>query len=75
MGKPQPRIYDPYYCAGAVVDRLKSLGFHDVYNRNEDCYKVWKERKEPSYDMIVTNPPFSGEPKEKCLRHCGNPKP
>jgi hypothetical protein len=36
-----PTIYDPYYCNGAVVRNLNQLGFHNVHNRNEDCYAVW----------------------------------
>lgn len=32
------RIYDPYYCNGAVVRHLAALGFPNVYNENEDFY-------------------------------------
>lgn len=32
------RIYDPYYCNGAVVRHLAALGFPNVYNCNEDFY-------------------------------------
>ena len=34
------RIYDPYYCNGAVVHHLGALGFRHVYNRNEDFYQA-----------------------------------
>ena len=34
------RIYDPYYCEGSVLLHLRALGFGNVYNRNEDFYKV-----------------------------------
>ena len=34
------RIYDPYFCNGAVVRHLTALGFPNVYNRNEDFYAV-----------------------------------
>lgn len=34
------RIYDPYYCNGAVARHLEALGFSHVYNRNEDFYAV-----------------------------------
>ena len=30
------RIYDPFYCAGAVVKHLGELGFPHVYNKCED---------------------------------------
>lgn len=33
-------IYDPYFCQGSVVERLASLGFPRVHNRNEDFYEV-----------------------------------
>lgn len=36
-------IYDPYYCNGTVKRHLSSLGFTNVYNEKEDCYKVWKK--------------------------------
>ena len=34
------RVYDPYYCDGAVVSHFKELGFPNVANENTDCYKV-----------------------------------
>lgn len=42
MGKAPAElvIYDPYYCQGSTVERLASAGFPNVYNRNEDFYKV-----------------------------------
>ncbi len=72
MGKKSATlsIYDPYYCAGSVIQRLSELGFKDVYNKNEDCYAVWREKRAPLHDVVVTNPPFSGDHKERCLRHC-----
>lgn len=38
------RIYDPYFCQGAVVSKLADCGFFSVYNRNEDFYasEAWK---------------------------------
>ena len=51
------RIWDPYYCAGSVIDRLGALGFGDVRNDNADFYT----RIAPEYDVLVTNPPFSGK--------------
>lgn len=32
------RVYDPYYCAGGVVERLAQLGFGQVVNEPRDCY-------------------------------------
>ena len=67
-------IYDPYYCNGSVKTHLASLGFTNVYNKKEDCYKVWqleidetskvpsKENNAlPDFDVFMTNPPYSGD--------------
>lgn len=62
-------IYDPYFCNGAVIDNFKSLGFSRVYNRKEDCYKLWGTSSYPSHDLLVTNPPYSGDNIEKLIDH------
>ena len=56
-----PTIYDPYFCDGAVKRNFEELGFPNVYNRKEDCYKVWESHSLPSFDILVSNPPYSGE--------------
>ena len=66
------RIYDPFYCDGAVIRHLGNAGFVDVYNRCEDFYKVQAAGKVPSYEVIVTNPPYSGEHIEKLLAFCAS---
>jgi hypothetical protein len=60
-------IYDPFYCAGSMAQHLHSLGFLTVINRNEDCYAAWAEGRTPEYDVLVTNPPFSGDHIPKTL--------
>lgn len=63
-------IYDPYYCDGAVVRNLTELGFPDVYNKKEDCYHVWLDPSAyPSFDVLVTNPPYSEDHIEKLMKH------
>jgi hypothetical protein len=63
-------IYDPYYCDNRVTRNLASLGFPNVYNRKDDCYKTWDNPLlYPSNDMLVTNPPYSGDHIEKLIRH------
>jgi len=72
LKKPQQElsIYDPYYCDNRVARNLASLGFPKVYNRKEDCYKVWNDvPRYPSNDILVTNPPYSGEHMEKLIQH------
>lgn len=55
------RIYDPYYCAGGTVQHLEALGFSNVINKPEDFYKAIAEDKIPEHDIVVTNPPYSGD--------------
>ena len=62
------RVYDPYFCEGAVVGLLRGLGFKRVYNRNEDFYAVAAGRRLPAFDALLTNPPFSADHK---VRMCG----
>jgi hypothetical protein len=63
-------IYDPYYCNGAVKQHLTLLGFPNVYNCKEDCYKVWNDpSKIPPHDIFMTNPPYSGCHIEQLMKH------
>lgn len=68
--KDKLTIYDPYYCNGAVVRNLVGLGFPNVHNINRDCYKVWSTGiGYPEFNVLVTNPPYSGSHIEKLLQH------
>ena len=60
-------IYDPYYCDGGVKLKLQSLGCENVLNDNEDFYANIATKKIPDYDLLVTNPPYSGQHMEKLL--------
>ena len=60
------RLYDPYYCAGSVVSHLNALGFAKVLNRNIDCYST----PPPPHDVLVTNPPYSGDHLDKIVHIC-----
>lgn len=63
--------YDPYYCQGTMKTHLASLGYSTVRNDSVDCYKEWEKREEmPPFDVVITNPPFSGDHKEKILSFC-----
>ena len=71
----QVKLYDPYYCNGAVIDNLNSLGFSHVYNVKEDCYTVWKERRKLDFfDAVVTNPPYSGDHMERLMKFVTSPR-
>ncbi len=50
-------IYDPYYCDGGVKSKLSRLGFTKVHNEPVDFYTC----KPPRHDVVVTNPPYSGD--------------
>jgi hypothetical protein len=60
-------IYDPYYCNGGVKQKLVSLGFRNVTNRNRDFYEDIAKKSTPDYDILITNPPYSGVHMEKLL--------
>ena len=73
------RIYDPYYCDGAVVRNFLSLGFTNVYNRKENCYIKWEAASTVSnddtngnimnlFDVLVTNPPYSEDHIERLIQ-------
>jgi hypothetical protein len=64
------RIYDPFFCDGAVKRHLEALGFDNVYNEREDFWRVAAENRMPAFDVLVTNPPFSGDNIEKLLAIC-----
>jgi len=60
-------IYDPYYCSGAIVRHLKELGFDRVHNKPHDFYADISNNRIPNHDVIVTNPPYSGDHFERLL--------
>ena len=63
-------IYDPYYCDGGIKKKLASIGFTNVINNNSDFYKDIKEKNIPEYDILLTNPPYSGAHMGKLLKYC-----
>ena len=74
--KEKLRIYDPYFCEGSVAKHLARLGFTDVYNVNEDFYKCIEEKRIPEHDVLLTNPPYSGDHFRRILSFCAkNNKP
>ena len=63
-------IYDPYYCDGGVRTKLASMGYANVINRNRDFYYDIANGDTPDYDILITNPPYSGIHIEKLLTFC-----
>jgi len=68
----QLKLWDPYFCNGAVVQNLAKLGFPQVHNKNEDFYAVLKSGKLPPHDVLITSPPYSEDHIEKCMRYCAS---
>lgn len=70
LGKtvPELELYDPYFCQGSMVELLtKNLGIKRVINENKDFYDVIARNIVPKHDVLITNPPYSGEHKTKLL--------
>lgn len=63
------QLYDPYFCAGAVRRRLARVGFPHVHNANEDFYAVAEKGAVPAHDVLVTNPPYSGDHPQRLLQY------
>jgi len=62
-------VYDPYYCLGAVVDAIAALGVarENVLNANRDFYADIAQGSVPEHGILVTNPPYSADHKQKLL--------
>jgi len=68
--KSQLSIYDPFYCEGRIISNFSNLGFTNVNHPCEDFYTVLQSGKLPDFDVIVTNPPYSGDHIERFLKFC-----
>jgi hypothetical protein len=66
----QAVVYDPYYCEGRTKTILTDLGFTNVVHEKRDFYKDINDKSVPTHDVLVTNPPYSDQHKEKCLQYC-----
>lgn len=61
------RVWDPFFCTGAIAKHFVACGVPNVTHVHEDFYKVISEGRIPPYDVLVTNPPYSADHKEKTL--------
>ena len=50
---------------------LARLGFTSVHNVNEDFYRNVDEGNIPEHDVLLTNPPYSGDHFRRILSFCG----
>lgn len=63
------RLYDPYFCSGRSAELLAGLGFPCTIHRRRDFYADIAAGLVPSYDVLVTNPPYSGDHKERLFAY------
>ena len=70
-------VYDPYYCAGRAAVLLRdefqrqnsrklSMSVH-IQHEKRDFYRDIQQNTIPQFDILVTNPPYSENHKERCL--------
>lgn len=64
-------IYDPYYCKGAIREHLLSLGCNRrrIHNDPVDCYAAQKNKAVPLFDVLISNPPYSGDHIQRCIHY------
>jgi len=62
-------LYDPYYCDGKAATLLHTLGFTNVQHEKCDFYEKIRNNDVPFHHTLVTNPPYSGDHKEKCVEY------
>jgi len=69
---PQSRLilYDPFYCNGLAKVHLESLGFANVQHERRDFYKDILNNTIPFHHIIITNPPYSDDHKERVVEFC-----
>ena len=66
-GKGPFTLYDPFFCDGSIKKRLTALGFPGVQHENRDFWRDVKRGEVPKHDVLVTNPPYSGDHKKRTL--------
>ncbi|GAX82562.1 hypothetical protein CEUSTIGMA_g9988.t1 [Chlamydomonas eustigma] len=64
-------VYDPYFCKGGIRQHYKdALGINNFLHEKRDFYADIKNNVVPEYDILVTNPPYSADHKERILDFC-----
>lgn len=66
----QLAVYDPFYCQGGIRRHYEALGFTNFIHRKRDFYADVVSGNLPDYDILVTNPPYSADHKERILDFC-----
>lgn len=76
-------IYDPYFCTGSAATLMEKTFASNkqslplptpvrIHHKKADFYADIKQNRIPQYDILVTNPPYSGNHKERCLEFAVN---
>ena len=67
IARQQLRLYDPYYCRGRTTVELVALGFPraHILHEKRDFYADVAAGSVPQYDVLLTNPPYSHDHKER----------
>mmetsp|Transcript_5319 Transcript_5319/g.8976 ORF Transcript_5319/g.8976 Transcript_5319/m.8976 type:complete len:343 (+) Transcript_5319:148-1176(+) len=76
-------IYDPYFCTGTaaiLMEQTFKSNKHKsplptsvrIHHKKADFYEDIRQNKVPQYDILVTNPPYSSNHKERCLEFAVN---
>jgi hypothetical protein len=65
------RVYDPYYCHGGTKELLSVCGFKKefIFNDPVNCYSAQREKSVPLHDILLSNPPYSGEHIRRALHY------
>jgi hypothetical protein len=63
------RVYDPYYCTGRAKKLLRRLGFEKILHRKRDFYADIAAAEVPAHDVLVSNPPYSADHKDRLLAY------
>eukprot|EP00985_Skeletonema_marinoi_P000163 scaffold51_cov152-Skeletonema_marinoi.AAC.4 len=76
--KEEAIIYDPYFCTGTAATLMEQTFKSNkdksplpcptrIHHKKADFYVDVQQNKFPQYDILVTNPPYSSNHKERCL--------
>ena len=76
-------IYDPYFCTGTAAVLMEQTIKSNkkkaplpcpvkIHHKKADFYVDVRQNKFPCYDILVTNPPYSSNHKERCLEFAAN---
>ena len=63
-------LYDPFYCDGLAKIQLQSLGFKQVQHEKRDFYRDIRDKTVPRHHIMITNPPYSDDHKERIVKYC-----